>query len=84
MLSIGVKWPRWYIPHLRDAAPIIKVPITFPVNISHIYEGILPEELNIVRAKPIFTKRGHRLPEAQKIIDQLVFHVLFPKSCKNL
>jgi hypothetical protein len=44
---------------LKDAAPIIKIPITFLINQS-ISEETVPDELKIAKVKPLF-KKGDRL-----------------------
>jgi len=44
--------PAWF---LKDAAPILKVPITFLINLS-ISEGVVPDELKMAKVKPLFKK----------------------------
>ena len=47
---------------LKDAAPILKVPITFLINLS-ISEGKVPDELKLAKVKPLFKKNDRLSPE---------------------
>ena len=47
---------------LKDAAPILKVPVTFLINLS-ISEGELPDELKMAKVKPLFKKNDRLKPE---------------------
>ena len=47
---------------LEDAAPILKVPVTFLINLS-ISEGEVPDELKMAKVKPLFKKNDRLKPE---------------------
>ena len=47
---------------LKDAAPILKVPVTFLINLS-ISEGQVPDELKMAKVKPLFKKNDRLKPE---------------------
>ena len=49
-------WTRF----LKDTAPILKVSITFLINLS-ISEGIVPDELKMAKVKPLSFKKNDRL-----------------------
>jgi hypothetical protein len=47
---------------LKDAAHIIKLPITFLINLS-ISEGCVPDDLKLAKVKPLFKKSNRKLTE---------------------
>ena len=47
---------------LKDAAPILKVPVTFLINLS-MSEGEVPDELKMAKVKPLFKKNDRLKPE---------------------
>ena len=47
---------------LKDAAPVLKIPITFLINKS-ISEGVVPDELKLAKVKPLFKKNDRLRPE---------------------
>ena len=47
---------------LEDAAPILKVPVTFLINLS-ISEGEVPDELKMAKVKPLLKKNDRLKPE---------------------
>jgi len=67
---------------LKDAAPVVKLPITFLINMS-ISEGKVPDDLKFAKVKPIFKKKDRLMPEnyrpisilsiVSKILEKAVF-----------
>ena len=47
---------------LKDAAPILKIPITFLINLS-ISEGTVPDDLKMAKVKPLYKKNDRLKPE---------------------